>query len=391
MPVWHELTKELRASGELKVIGLVQEQHAERCQLWAQWQQIDWPILWDPYNMTGSKVVPIAMAVDEQGVIRNNRLHPKKFEQQFVREFMEMQFPAQIGVGSGEKLRPPLSWKEAYADLYNKTQADPENAVAWFRLGVALRMRFDDPTHAQADDFQKAIECWHRALALNPSQYIWRRRIQQWGPRLDKPYPFFEWVEQAQAEIRERGEKPVALPVPVIPAAVPSGEGSEAVAQNAFPDNDGRVPRDKDGWVDLITTMVFHTRNVGKPSKEDSWKDEVIRVHLQLQPDAQHEVKWSWDAGPCQIWLYDADGWQIEQDYFSLHPSEEPDASKQGVNFEIRRTAEKAAPSVKGVIYYFVCSGDSGECTFMAKDFSLTMMPPSKFLEQTLDQRKTKR
>ena len=65
MPVWHENTKALRAAGKLAVVGITQEQHAERCRLFAQWHQIDWPILWDPFNLTESKVVPRFTLIDE--------------------------------------------------------------------------------------------------------------------------------------------------------------------------------------------------------------------------------------------------------------------------------------------------------------------------------------
>jgi hypothetical protein len=381
VPVWHELTKQLRADDELVVIGITQEQHAERCQLWAQWQQIDWPILWDPFNLTGSAAVPIAMAVDEQGVIRNMRLHPRKFEQQFVKEFMEMEFPAMLDgwvdselgskgkAGKGKAvLRAPMPWKIHLPALQKRVQDSPDDDAAWFRLGVALRMRFDDPIHAQADDFQRAIDHWRKSLSLNPGQYIWRRRIQQWGPRLDKPYPFYDWVDQARSEIQTRGEKPIALPVPVFAAAVASAEGSEAVAQNAHPDNDGMIPRDKDQVIAVRNAVVKHTKKAGS--------EDVARVHLLLQPDAKRDVHWSWDAGPCQVWIYDAKGWQIEQDFFRLQPGQKPASAGQGVNFEVKRTAGDAADAASelvGVAYYYVCIGESGECTFLAQDFRIAL------------------
>ena len=51
-------------------------------------------------------------------------------------------------------------------------------------------------------------------LDIDPNQYIWRRRIQQYGPRLDKPYPFYDWgAASAREEIAARGETPVGLTV----------------------------------------------------------------------------------------------------------------------------------------------------------------------------------
>jgi hypothetical protein len=39
---------------------------------------------------------------------------------------------------------------------------------------------------------QKAVQYWTMALDMDSNQYIWRRRIQQYGPRLEKPYSFYD-------------------------------------------------------------------------------------------------------------------------------------------------------------------------------------------------------
>ena len=62
MPVWHEKTRSLVKAGKLALLGVIQEQHPDRCRLFAQWQEFDWPILWDPFNLTGAAVVPILTA-----------------------------------------------------------------------------------------------------------------------------------------------------------------------------------------------------------------------------------------------------------------------------------------------------------------------------------------
>ena len=80
MPVWHEKTAAWRKSGKLTVVGITQEQHAARCRLFAQWHGIDWPILWDPFNRTGSKVVPRFTLIDENGVVRSRRPNPDDLE-----------------------------------------------------------------------------------------------------------------------------------------------------------------------------------------------------------------------------------------------------------------------------------------------------------------------
>ena len=86
---------------------------------------------------------------------------------------------------------------KAYLKVLEK---EPEQGLTHFHLGVAYRKRYDSD-HRQPEDFQMAVEHWGKALDIDPNQYIWRRRIQQYGPRLDKPYSFYDWVGEARREI----------------------------------------------------------------------------------------------------------------------------------------------------------------------------------------------
>ena len=63
MPVWHGLTKELVERGELVVIGITQEQHPDRCALFARWKGLDFPILWDPFNLTMNKDAKVTVSL----------------------------------------------------------------------------------------------------------------------------------------------------------------------------------------------------------------------------------------------------------------------------------------------------------------------------------------
>jgi hypothetical protein len=60
-----------RENNELVMIGVIQEQHAERCQLFAQWKNFDWPIVRDPVNRLGLTAVPIVVELDEEGVVKS--------------------------------------------------------------------------------------------------------------------------------------------------------------------------------------------------------------------------------------------------------------------------------------------------------------------------------
>lgn len=75
-------------AGDLVVLGLVQEQHPQRAQLYAQWRELDWPIMWDPFNTTGALAVPNAYMIDEHGVLQGKRLNEESLAAFMVAEFM---------------------------------------------------------------------------------------------------------------------------------------------------------------------------------------------------------------------------------------------------------------------------------------------------------------
>ena len=97
MPVWYERVRPLVEAGALQIIGIVQEQHPDRAQLYQQWKGLDFPILWDPFGLSGVEAVPDLTAVDEHGVIRIARPAPKLFETQFMEGFMGRSFEASEG------------------------------------------------------------------------------------------------------------------------------------------------------------------------------------------------------------------------------------------------------------------------------------------------------
>ncbi len=50
-----------------KTVGIILEQHPERCRLFMQWKQMDWPVMVDSLNLLGMAVVPVTVAIDEHG------------------------------------------------------------------------------------------------------------------------------------------------------------------------------------------------------------------------------------------------------------------------------------------------------------------------------------
>ena len=135
---------------------------------------------------------------------------------------------------------------EAISNYQEAIKISPDEASLHFRLGVALRRRYEEyqgksTNHGQSNDFRAAVESWGRALELDPNPYIFRRRIQQYGPRLDKPYPFYDWIPLARKEITARGDHPVDLRVEPSGAefAQPSRRFSAQDDETSAPDPKG--------------------------------------------------------------------------------------------------------------------------------------------------------
>ena len=197
-----------------------------------QWKEMDWPILIDPLNLMEVTAVPLTFLIDEYGVIRYSRPSDEEFE-----EFLNRTYERPSGSASSTETAASdlvqlaksaqtgsLEAKRRYAEAlvlwgsdaltrkaietYEKAlQFDPGSGPDHFRLGVAYRKRYDSSERREGD-FARAVKHWRRALDIDPNQYIWRRRIQQYGPRLNKPYSFYDWVRQARQELTARGENP---------------------------------------------------------------------------------------------------------------------------------------------------------------------------------------
>ena len=392
MPVWHETTRALRESGELLVVGITQEQHPDRCRLYAQWQGLDWPILWDPFNLTGSSAVPVVLAVDEHGIVRADRFRPDELGA----VLLEPAFPAPTGPAGTDRAEAPVhpglleegggsGPEAAVAGLLFGRGADgtaaavdraitgleelagEERPELLFRLGVAYRMRHDS-AHARPGDFQRAVDSWSAALAADPSQYIWRRRIQQYGPRLDKPYPFYDWIEEARVDLRTAGEEPWPVRTPLCGAEVAAG--TSALPANPglhrAPDPHRRVPLDGEGLVQIEVGVVGHTGKPGAIVRAGN----AARVHVSLRPDPAREVKWGDEAGPSVVWISSPRGWRLERNLYELR-GEAGSAKARRIDFEVvpRGDKEEGPSHLLGHALYHVCVDDTGRCVYLRQDF----------------------
>jgi len=389
VPVWHAAANQWAKDGKVAVLGVTQEQHPERCRLFAQWKGFDWPILHDPINVLESSAVPIVLALDEYGIVRSTRPKPETFEKDFLTKTFDDDAKAKAVrrspvrppkfdalKGAATEAKTAAAWREygdaltlwggqkkvndAIAAYTAAAKLDPKNGAASFRLGVCLRKRSETPGR-EADDFQAAVAAWEAALDIDPNQYIWRRRIQQYGPRLDKPYPFYDWVPEAEADIRKRGETPVPLPVRPGGAEIakPSKtfEVSAAAAKN--PDPDGKVNRDTGAVVAEVVAVPAAVK-----------AGQSVRVHVTFRLTGKPLAHWNNEAEPLRVWVEPPAGVTASERLIeATKPKAATSDEPRTVNFEVQLPKD-AAGTVRVPIFalYHVCDDDGGTCRFVRLD-----------------------
>jgi hypothetical protein len=385
------------------VLGVVQEQHPDRAKLYKQWRQLDWPILVDSLNLLGLAVVPVPVAIDESGIVRHTGRLPSSLEADFVRRTFDT-------VKTGEdfnraKRANPRKLSErvsksgtaaAYRDLgdayffhsesesidrcieaYQRAvKLDHRDGRAHFRLGVALRKRAEN-SRRRPGDGQAAVGQWGEALAINPNQYIWRRRIQQYGPRLDKPYNFYAWVQQARSEIIARGERPVELSIEPTGSELIDGprkrRGSGAAGKSS---NDHSAvmtmdDRDPERKITLDSKEMVTAETVVTPARVQP--GQRVRVRATFRLDEKTQPYWNNEAGDgLAIWV-DVPG------VFTLGEGESK-ISNQGkaetretrvLEFELTVSEKLPAGDIElpGYALYYVCENKGGKCLYLRQDF----------------------
>ena len=181
-----------------------------------------------------------------------------------------------------------------------------------------------------------------------------------------KPYPFYDWVETARAEIEERGETPVALGFEPSGAELAHPQRSfttEKVAPEN-PDPAGRIHRDKDGFITARTVVV--------PSRVKPGK--AVRVHVLLTPDAAKSAHWNNEVEDTVLWVDPATGWEVDRQRLSApRPEEAISSETRRLEFELRAPvdAEPGMVTVPAYALYYVCEDIDGKCLYRRQDLHL--------------------
>jgi len=374
------------------MVGIVQEQHADRARLFMQWKQMGWPILVDSLNLLEVPYVPITLLIDEHGIVRAiGPKDPAGVEAELVaREFeapaelADPEAPAALdalrraareggGAAAWEALGDALFSRagddgldDAIAAYDRAILLEPGRHTSHFRRGVACRRRYDTPG-GRPEDFQSAVDAWSAALEIDPNNYIYRRRIQQYGPRLDKPYPFYDWVGQARREIEARGETPVELRVEPGGAELADPVRSLSSMQDTSatdPDPEGRILLDEGRFVEVETTVVPAAVAPGS----------AARVHVVFRPVDSGRAYWNNEADGLAVWLDPPEGWTVERKLLTVdNPPGPVSREARRVEFELRSPDQASAgtATLPAHALYYVCDGSQGACLYRRRDFTV--------------------
>jgi hypothetical protein len=372
VPGWHEKTKALQRERKLQMVGIIEEQHGDRTRLFMQWKEMGWPLLHDPLNLLEVEAVPLTYLIDEHGVVRYERPTDED-----LKVFLETDYPAPTTKPadfvpddeSGEHLllwEGPQALGRAIDRFGSQVARHPEDPRAHFRLGVAYRARYDS-AFREGGDFQKAVEQWVAALDLDPNQYIFRRRIQQYGPRLEKPYPFYDWVPEAREAIAARGEIPVTLSVEPGGAEYASPvdrlvtEGTDAEE----PDPKGRIYRDDKP---LILTETIVVPSVVAPGAS-------ARAHVVMRPDEKAKAHWNNEVDDLVLWVSPPPGFAVDRPLHRLALPPEPVSHEtRRVELEIQTPEDFSGKrSIPAYALYYVCEDVDGTCLFRRQDIELEL------------------
>ena len=367
MPGWHEKTKGLQEAGTLQLVGIIEEQHPDRTRLFMQWKQMGWPLLIDSLNLLDVSAVPLTYLVDEEGVVRFERPSDEDLETFLAADYTSSDHHAKLLDPEPDSPEHVLLWgddrdvSDAVEKFGQRIAEAPEDSRAHFRLGVAYRKRYDSDER-RPGDFQKAVEQWVRALELDPNQYIFRRRIQQYGPRLDKPYPFYDWVPEARAAVDARGETPVTLRVEPGGAefAKPLKSFAASAETGQSPDPDGRIYRDEKPLIVAESVVVPTVIERG----------ESARIHVVLRPDLSLKAHWNNEVDDLVFWVDPPEGFRVDRRHHTVAIPPEPVSQElRQVEFEIASPENfTGMATILAYALYYVCEDVDGTCLFRRQD-----------------------
>jgi hypothetical protein len=213
--------------------------------------------------------------------------------------------------------------------------------------------------------FTRAISNWESALQLNPNQYIYRRRIEQYGPRLKKPYSFYDWIHDARRDVSDRGETPQTLLVEPNGAEFAQRAKHMTVdSSSQNPDPQNRITRDRE-------FVQVHVNSV--PSKPKP--GEVVAVHVGFS--VSKTAKWNHETSPLLLWVDDPESNVRLSSQLMKDESQHTTAESRvplSISFEVQiPDVQQTDIQLNAFALVNICESEGGQCLYRRRDFEINL------------------
>ena len=400
LAAWRERTRQAVADKKLVLLGVMEEQYADRCRLFAQWKGIaDVPILHDPLNLAAVGHVPMVVGVDEHGFVRLIDPDPDRLEKNFIRRTFKYnpkeRRPAVEDLTDprytkrmAREARTAAGWRrhgdalvlgglgpqidEAITTYPSAIELDADDGLAFFRLGVAHRIRYDRPER-QPGDFQAAIDAWKQAVRKSRKNAVFRSRLAQYGLRFDRSVAMYRWILTARKKITERGESPEKLAVEPIAVELAKPRKNFKSVKSAGTDGDagsGATPDDQ-------PLVAFESVVVPSVSAK---KKRYAQVLLVFRPSGLG-AQWDNRGDPLRVWLDPPDGVKLSRRFAAFkNPESAGSSEERTLNFEVKlpKSSKRWPVTIKGHALYRVSSGGDAAARLLRRDFQVKVPHQSK-------------
>ncbi len=388
---WREQTKAAVADKKVVLVGVMLDHHCDRCRLFAQWQEIDAPLLHDPLDLAGVRKVPTVVGLDEAGIVRVINPNPSEIGKVFldkperrppkdtrtaVEKLPDPKYTRRMAGEArdaggwrshGETLNlsgDPDLFPEAIEAYAQAIQLEPKDARAHFGLGVAYLARYECG-HRQPGDFQSAIDAWRAACGHEPKNGVYRSRIQQYGLRHEKRAEMYGWIGTARKEIQGRGQTPT--PLTVEPAEIECAKPQKRFKVLKEPQG-----RSFSGEPDAANLVEFEGVVVPALSKK---RPDYVQLLLIFRPN---QSRWSGgaDGPPLAVQLEPPEGVTLSRRLVELiGDDEDTETGVRTLYVEARLPKQVKEPIViKGRAFYRLDSG-GGEAGWRCRDIEIKIPP----------------
>jgi hypothetical protein len=363
--------------------------------LYLQWKQFHFPVLVDALNALPYRVMPVPMGIDQNGIVRKPHMELSDLESFLDTSYPDRNIPDTYNIADPwdvaslrEKARrsgDPEDWRKLGDVLFYRNdpqhlkesvnayrraiELGPEDGSLHFRLGVVLRRMYERGISREGTA-QKAVKHWERALQINPKQYIWRRWLQQYGPRSDQPYNFYSWIDKARTQIRQRGEEPISLEVEPPRANVASQKDNVGIEEaDAIPDPDpeGDIMRDR---APLVEVSPLATPVRVRPGSE-------VRVRVTCALRSKRTPYWNNEATPLTLSVDLPDGVTLVEGRFRYPNERQPETRGDRLlefTISISDTIGEGKVKIPGYVLYNVCEKKTGICRYLRQDLSVSFV-----------------